>query len=117
MFVEISDYLRIIWRRLWILLLVPLLAGGVVAAQVLREPPKYDATATVAAPAVVGGQNTNQYSGSTGPKAFVSHFVAAIGSPRIVNQVAKETGVLPRSIRGGLTAAPIGDSSLDRKST
>ena len=33
---EISDYLRIIWRRLWILLLVPLLAGGVVAAQVLR---------------------------------------------------------------------------------
>ena len=109
---EISDYLRIIWRRLWILLLVPLLAGGVVAAQVLREPPKYDATATVAAPAVVGGQNTNQYSGSTGPKAFVSNFVAAIGSPRIVNQVAKETGVLPRSIRSGLTAVPIGDSSL-----
>jgi hypothetical protein len=26
--VEISDYLRIIWRRLWILLLVPLVAGG-----------------------------------------------------------------------------------------
>ena len=40
---EISEYLRIIWRRLWILLLVPLLAGGVVAAQVLREPTKYDA--------------------------------------------------------------------------
>src|SRR5215208_4866059 len=56
MYVEISEYLRIIWRRLWILLLVPLLAGGVVAAQVLREPTKYDATATVAAPAVVGGQ-------------------------------------------------------------
>ena len=109
---EISDYLRIIWRRLWILLLVPLLAGGAVAAQVLREPAKYDATATVAAPAVVGGQNSNQYSGSTGPKAFVSNFVAAISSPRIVNQVAKETGVLPRNIRDGLAAVPIGDSAL-----
>jgi capsular polysaccharide biosynthesis protein len=112
MFVEISDYLRIIWRRLWILILVPLLAGGAVVALVLREPPKYDATATVAAPAVVGGQNTNQYSGSTGPKAFVSNFVAAITSTRIVNQVAKETKVLPREIRGGLVAVPIGESSL-----
>lgn len=109
---EISDYLRIIWRRLWILILVPLLAGGVVAALVLREPPKYDATATVAAPAVVGGQNTNQYSGSTGPKAFVSNFAAAVTSPRIVNQVAKETAVLPRTIRDGLLAEPIGESSL-----
>jgi capsular polysaccharide biosynthesis protein len=112
MFVEISDYLRIIWRRLWILILVPLLAGGIVAALVLRQPPKYDATATVAAPAVVGGQNTNQYSGSTGPKTFVSNFVAAITSPRIVNQVAEETSVLPRTIRDGLLAEPIGESSL-----
>jgi capsular polysaccharide biosynthesis protein len=112
MFVEISDYLRIIWRRLWILILVPLLAGGAVAALVLRAPPKYDATATVAAPAVVGGQNTNQYSGSTGPKAFVSNFVAAITSTRIVNQVAKETKVLPREVRDGLVAVPIGESSL-----
>jgi capsular polysaccharide biosynthesis protein len=112
MLVEISDYLRIIWRRLWILILVPLLAGGVVAALVLRQPPKYDATATVAAPAVVGGQNTNQYSGSTGPRTFVSNFVAAITSPRIVNQVAEQTKVLPRNIRDGLVATPIGDSSL-----
>jgi uncharacterized protein involved in exopolysaccharide biosynthesis len=112
MFVEISDYLRIIWRRLWILLLVPLLAGGVVAFLVLRAPVNYDATATVAAPAVVGGTSTNQYSGSTGPKAFVANFVASITSPRIVNQVAKETSVLPRNVRHGLTVAPIGDSSL-----
>ena len=109
---EISDYLRIIWRRLWILILVPLLAGGAVAALVLREPAKYDATATVAAPAVVGGQSANQYSGSTGPKTFVSNFVAAITSPRIVNQVAKETSVLPRNIRDGLAAVPIGDSAI-----
>jgi capsular polysaccharide biosynthesis protein len=110
--VEISDYLRIIRRRLWILILVPLLAGGVAAALVLRQPTKYDATATVAAPAVVGGQSTNQYSGSTGPRAFVANFTAAVTSPRIINQVAKETSVLPRTIRSGLVATPIGESSL-----
>ena len=109
---EISDYLHIIRRRLWILILVPLLAGGVVAALVLRQPLKYDATATVAAPAVVGGQSTNQYSGATGPRAFVANFTAAVTSPRIINQVAKETSVLPRTIRSGLVASPIGDSSL-----
>ena len=109
---EISDYLRIIRRRLWILLLVPLLAGGAVAAYVLRQPPRYDATATIAAPAVVGGNSANQYSGSTGPKAFVANFVAAITSPRIVNQVAEETKVLPGSVRDNLVAVPIGDSAL-----
>ena len=109
---EISDYLRIIRRRFWILVLVPLLAGGAVAFLVLGAPTRYDATATVAAPAVVGGQSTNQYSGSTGLKAFVSNFAASITSPRIVNQVAKETSVLPRNVRDGLTVTPIGDSSL-----
>jgi capsular polysaccharide biosynthesis protein len=110
--VELSDYLRIIRRRLWILILVPLLAGGVVAALVLTAPPKYAATATVAAPAVVGGQNMNQYSGSSGPRIFVSNFVAAVTSLRIINQVAEETFVLPRTIRAGLVAAPIGESSI-----
>jgi hypothetical protein len=110
--VEISDYLRIIWRRLWILILVPLLAGGAVAWLVLREPIKYDVTATVAAPAVVGGQSTNQYSGSTGPKAFVANFTAAVTSPIIVNQVAKETHVLPGNIRDNLLVEPLGESSL-----
>ena len=54
---EITDYLSVIRRRLWILLLVPLVAGGVVAALVLRNPPMFGATASVAAPAVVGGVN------------------------------------------------------------
>jgi Chain length determinant protein len=109
---EIADYLRIIRRRLWILVLVPLLAGGTVAGLALKAPQKYRATATVAAPALIGGPSSNQYSGSNGPRAFVANFAAAVTSSRILNQVAKETGVPEETVAAGLTATPVGDSSI-----
>lgn len=112
--VEISDYLRIIWRRLWILILIPLLAGGIVAGLLLRQPTTYAAIATVAAPALVGGSQTNQYSGANGTKAYVANFSAAVTAPVIVNRVAAETGVLPGTVTDGLSVAPIGESSLLR---
>lgn len=112
--VEISDYLRIIRRRLWILILIPLLAGGAVAALLLRQPPTYSAIATVAAPALVGGSQTNQYSGANGTKAYVANFSAAVTAPVIVNRVATQTGVLPGKVTDGLSVAPIGESSLLR---
>ena len=109
---EISDYLRIVRRRLWILVLVPVLAGGIVTALVLAGGPRYQATATVAAPALVGGPSSNQYSGSGGPKTFVANFVAAATSSRIVNQVAAQLKVPTSRIEAGLAASPIGGSSL-----
>ena len=109
---EISDYLRIVRKRLWILLLVPVLAGGIVTGLVLAGGPRYVATATVAAPALVGGPSSNQYSGSGGPRTFVANFVAAATSSRIVNQVAAETKVPVSRIGAGLDATPIGVSSL-----
>jgi len=109
---EISEYLRVIWRRLWILVLVPLLAGGAVAGLVLKAPEKYRATATVAAPALIGGPSSNQYSGANGPRAFVANFAAAVTSTRILSQVAKETGAPESRVADGLAASPIGDSSL-----
>ncbi len=109
---EISDYLRIVRRRLWILALVPVLAGGIVTALVLAGGPRYQATATVAAPALVGGPSSNQYSGSGGPKTFVANFVAAATSSRIVNQVAAQLKVPTSRVEAGLAASPIGRSSL-----
>jgi capsular polysaccharide biosynthesis protein len=107
---EITDYLSVIRRRLWILLLVPLVAGGVVAALVLRSPPMFGATATVAAPAVVGGVN-GQYGGAHGFSDFVGNFTAALTSPRIVDQVAKETGASTTELTDGLSAAAVGTNS------
>jgi capsular polysaccharide biosynthesis protein len=109
---ETVSYLSIIRRRLWILLLVPVLAVGVVVAWELRRPPQYSATATVAAPAVVGGPSTNQYSGVNAPRAFVADFSGAVTSPMIVNQVAEKTGAAPASIKDGLEVSQIGSSSL-----
>lgn len=94
------------------MILVPLLAGGAVAALQLRQGRTYAATATVAAPALVGGSQNNQYTGASGAKAFVSNFTAAITAPVIINRVAKETGVLAGNIVSGLSVTPIGDSSL-----
>lgn len=109
---ETANYLSIIRRRLWILLVVPLLAVGAVVAWELRQPPRYSATATVAAPAAVGGPSTNQYSGVNAPRAFVADFSGAVTSPLIVNQVAEKTGAAPAAIKDGLEASQIGTSSL-----
>ena len=111
---EIDSYFGAIRRRLWILILVPLLAAGAVIAWELLQPPQYQATATVAAPAVVGGSGspTNQYSGANAPRAFVADFSGAITSPLIVNQVAEKTGAAPNAVADGLAVSQIGDSSL-----
>jgi capsular polysaccharide biosynthesis protein len=109
---EIGDYLRVIRRRLWILVLVPVLAAGVVGAVLLRQPPKYRAVATVAAPALVGGAADNQYSGPVGVRVFVANFAAALTAPQVVSKVAEETKASEQSIRDNLSAQSIQESSL-----
>jgi capsular polysaccharide biosynthesis protein len=110
--VEIGSYLSVIRRRLWILVLVPLLAAGGVVAWQLRQGPLYEATATVAAPTVLGTSTVSPYLGGGGSKAFVADFRAAITSPLIIVKVAEETGAQPTDIKNGIVAGSIGDSSL-----
>jgi capsular polysaccharide biosynthesis protein len=110
--VELYDYLTAIRRRLWIVLVVPLLAGVIVAALVLNGPTMYQSTATVAAPALVGGAGSSQYGGTTGFNAFAANFTAAVTSPRILAKVAATTGTASSELEEGLTAQRIGESSL-----
>jgi capsular polysaccharide biosynthesis protein len=110
--VEIGDYLRVIRRRLWILVLVPVLAAGVVGAVLLSQPLKYRAVATVAAPALVGGAADNQYSGPGGVRVFVANFAAALTAPQVVSKVAEQTKASEQTIRENLSAQPIQESSL-----
>jgi capsular polysaccharide biosynthesis protein len=108
---EISDYLQVIWRRLWIIVLIPALAAVAVFANLQTRPTRYVATATVAGPSLVGAPNS-QYSGSYGIRGFVANFLAATNSERIVNNVSQATGVSPNAIRAGLTATQIGDAAV-----
>src|SRR3954471_17809513 len=110
--VEITDYLAILKRRKNILIAVPTLAVLLVVGFIVAKPKQYSAVATVAAPALVGGASTNQYSGANGPKAFVSNFEAAVTSPPIVDAVARETGASKGRVKSGLSATEIGSSSL-----
>lgn len=109
---ELRDYWKIIKRRWAILVIVPIVAAVGTTGYLVSQPRQYDATATVAAPALVGGSSSNQYSGSDGPKAFVANFVAAIASPKIVDQVAEQTGVKKGALQSGITAAQVGTSSI-----
>jgi hypothetical protein len=78
---------------------------------VLRQPQTYHATATVAVPGVVGGQD-GQFSGSTGNRAFVANFQAVVLSRAIIDAVAADLKIPSDDILNGTNTAPIGDSSI-----
>ncbi|RKR91217.1 subunit length determinant protein [Micromonospora pisi] len=108
---EIVDYLRVARRRLWVLVGVPVLATGAAAGIVLLAPQQYSGTAYVAAPALVGGTAGTQYSGTQAANQFVAAFGAAVTSPRVVADVAGDTGVAPERLRDGLAVTQVGASS------
>jgi capsular polysaccharide biosynthesis protein len=110
--VDVGQYLDILRRRLIILVSVPALALGLVVGHSVTGPGAYSATATVAAPALVGGATANQYSGANGLKSFVANFSAALTSPPILDKVTSETGVGKGKIKSGLSATQIGNSSV-----
>src|SRR6184192_2173533 len=112
MLVELRDYLDILKRRKNILIAVPAIAALLVVGYIVAQPKQYQATATVAAPALVGGASSNQYSGANGPKSFVANFSAAVTSAPIVDQVSAETHVSKSRVKSGLSANEIGASSL-----
>src|SRR5688572_12620369 len=109
--VEIVDYLRVARRRLWVLLGVPLAAALAVGLFIGLSPQRYTATCYVAAPALVGGAAAQQYTGTQAASQFVAAFKAAATSPRVLDQVAADTGVAAGTLRDGLAVAQVGASS------
>jgi capsular polysaccharide biosynthesis protein len=109
--VEIVDYLRIARRRLWVLVGIPLAAAIITTLFVFLSPAQYTATATVSAPALVGGQPGNQFSGSQAVGQFASAFQSVAQGPAIRQSVSAATGVALGKIQGGLTVSQVGASS------
>lgn len=108
---EIVDYLRIARRRLWVLVGIPLAAAVITTLFVFLSPAQYTATATVSAPALVGGSPGNQFSGSQAVGQFASAFQSTAQGPAIRQSVSAATGVPLGKIQGGLTVAQVGASS------
>lgn len=109
---EIIDYLRVLRMRLVVLIGLPLLSvAGVAVGVFVVEPHHYTVTATVAAPALVGGATYHQYAGANADKAFVYNFVSSATSDVVLQQVADEVHLTKKEIRGGLTATESGQQS------
>jgi hypothetical protein len=108
---EIRDYVGTLRRRWWILVLPPLVAGAAVLAMAASTPAEFRATATVAAPSLIGTTGT-AYGGPNGTKAFVADFSAIVKSDRILQKVATATGVPAGRIADGLTVRQVGTSTL-----
>jgi hypothetical protein len=109
--VEIVDYLRIARRRIAVLIAVPLLAAAAAGALVLNAPTQWTATATVWAPALVGGASGNQYTGSQAVSQFAAAFQATAQSPGVRQTVADQTGVDRNEIGDNLVVSQVGASS------
>lgn len=108
---ETVDYLRVARQRLWILIGLPVLAAVVAAGVILLTPATYSVTAYVAAPALVGGVAAQQYTGTQAANQFVAAFAAAATSPKVVDQVAADTGVNTGELRDGVEVKQVGASS------
>jgi len=109
---EILDYLRTIGRRIWVLVLVPAIAGFLPLAWFVLRPAQYAARATVIPTALVGGVRSNQYRGSDADKYFAANVAGTLKTNKLVNQVAQETRVPPGRVRGGLTVKQVNSSAF-----
>ena len=107
---EIADYLRVARKRLWVLILIPLLAAGAAVAWVLTSPPEYSATATLSTTAFVGGAS-NQFTGTQAAPSFAATFTAKATGPAVQAAASEESGVPVSQLEDGIRVAQNGASS------
>jgi hypothetical protein len=90
--VEISDYLRTIGKRAWLLALIPALAGIVAAIVTIAQPAAFRTSATLQLP-----RDPN-----ASPQQVAQQFVdfrAAANNNVTIERVADETGTVARKVR------------------
>jgi hypothetical protein len=109
--VEIIDFLSLSRRRVLVLVGVPLLAAASATAMVLTSNDTFSATATVSAPALVGGAAGNQYTGSQAVSQFVAAFQATAQGPAVRQAVSDSAHVAVSDVANNLTVSQVGASS------
>lgn len=107
---EIIDYIKAARRRLWLIILLPLLSAAVAAGILFVQPVQYTATATVNPPALVGGLSS-QYTGAQGVNQFVAQFQATASSPVIRDKVEALTGADAADVNNNLSVTQVLASS------
>src|SRR5688500_10604358 len=107
---EITDFFKAARRRLWLIILVPLVGGAAVAGLLLSQPPTYVATAIVDPAALVGSLDS-QYTGAQGVNQFVSAFQATASGPIVRRGTMAKAGVTSTELTDNLTVTQRGSSA------
>ena len=108
---EIRDYVAGMGWRVMILILLPLVAGGVAFALLADTPQQYLAQSVLTVPSsVVGG------SSSSSVAQYMANFEQAIVSESIIAGIVDEVGIDRRDVRDGLETTQLGNSNLVRVS-
>jgi capsular polysaccharide biosynthesis protein len=104
---EIRDYLRAIRRVLWLLILIPVVAGLATGGLMEIQPSAYEADATVVVPAITA----NGFSQSAASQ-YVDTFKDVLVSPPVLLGVSqKYPGISTSELASGLSASTITTSS------
>ena len=104
---EIREYLRTVRRRLWIVPLVPALAGGLAFAALRDEPQRYVASVAVEVPWFLAGSPTDSAVG-----LYVESFREMVRSDPVVREAASRTGLGEGAIRDGVEVLRRGRSNV-----
>ena len=103
---EIRQYLYAIRRRLWIVILLPLVAATAATGYLARQPEKFQSTAVVVVPSLSG----KGYSTSAVTQYFSTFKDVLISTP-VVADVSRKTGASQLEITANLTAVTASASS------
>ena len=100
---EIKDYLKVLGKRAWLLIMIPAVAGVVAGLIAVQQPQAFRTTATLQLPHDVTSSPAEV-------AQLVADFKAAANNPTVQSKVSKDTGLTLQQIRH-MNITQVGDSS------
>jgi capsular polysaccharide biosynthesis protein len=114
-FFSVADMARVVRKRLWMVILLPLLAVGAAVGVSLLQPPVYEATATVVVSPTEGASQQDNLSNKISGLQILAHEMAVVGLPRsmveeVVNTQGKTSALSAADLNNNLTVAQVEDT-------
>jgi len=114
-FLTVADMARAVRKRLWMVILLPLLAVGAAVGASLLQPPVYEATATVVVSPTEGANQQENISNKISGLQFLAHEMAVMGLNRpmveeVVNTQGEPGAASAADLNNNLTVAQVEDT-------
>jgi capsular polysaccharide biosynthesis protein len=117
-YLSLRDILQILWRRLWIIVLVPLVLVGTAVGASLSQTPVYEASSTVLVGSGQGLDAQANLSNTIAGLQVLTHEIAARGlPPSVAEEVTRQTGqsrITSKDLHDNLTIEQVEDIRLLR---